>query len=64
MKCLDLIKLGDGRRKAFVESPMRTDAIKKCPWAQYLVKNTHGWWCFENRQDYLRHKLDDIISKY
>lgn len=43
-------------RKAFVQTPSRTEAIKICPWAQYLVKVEEGFKCFEDREEYIEFK--------
>ncbi len=40
-------------RQQTVECKTRKTALKRCPWAAYIVKVEDGYRCFESETDYL-----------
>lgn len=40
-------------RQQFVMAKTKKEALKKCPWAEKIVKVVDGYHCFESNQDYL-----------
>lgn len=46
----------EGNRKAYVEGLDRTQAIKRLPWANYLLKLKEGFQCFESYEDFIQFK--------
>lgn len=51
------------RRIRYVETNLRTRAIKLYPWAQYLLRVVGGFWCYEDIRDFNAAKEEIINEK-
>ena len=49
------------RRIRYVETNLKTKAIKLYPWAQHVLRMKNGFWCFEDVRDYNAAK-EDLIN--
>jgi len=52
-------------RIRYIKTSMRTQALKLYPWAQHTIVADGGYYCFENKDDFLDFKrklLNDITQ--